>query len=434
MTLQAFPEALSGQCLPLQGIPDFHRSAGTVCSAPVGVDVDELAAAIARRLGAVGLAPALDTRTLAEALSQVEAVFLARESALSRSSRRNTVLAFRRVLSAPLVELVGAPVGRAVRGVDAAAECNPRGRTFGRGRVQWRCEAGPAYEIDTPEGDVSIAQPLAEVLGSVRICDLGPRHVTIAWNALAGPSLSTYAASFVARLGDAEDLGFVGLKRWRETWPTVPQSRRRHVDVSDEIHRAALLALTWALDDTECSEQTLRLIALALHAPGRLDELCSLRRHMVDLRGMVLRLEDSKTGAGNVVLTTPAADILRAQLASLPWDATHVWPSESAAGHVLRDSVSHAWLRIRRAYAEATQTPEAAALLRWRAHDFRGALATQALEHGASLRHVQDALRHADARTTGRYVHGTSMRGARRAMEIAVGPLRAWAPKKRGES
>jgi integrase len=445
----------------------------------MGVDeggVDALAAALLQRLGgALQPAPALSTRTLAEAWAEIDAVVLGRTGTLSKSTVRNTRLAWRHVLDAQVGRTVAALTNAGVELGPQTTAC-AEGEVPARGSHSMRCSALEALEgalvlplwvvsrapkrdslrrrpprphhmLRTgsfshplpkslvPEGDVSLECDATQRLRDTRICDLGPQHVTVAWNALAGPSLSCYAAHFVARLAEADALGFPGLKRWREMWPSVPQSRRRNIEVSDEIHHEVLLALEWALDHTETELQTVRLLAFAAHTPGRLDEICSLRLPDVDLRGRVLRLEDSKTGPGQVVVTEPGAQLLRAQIDTLKWDATWVWPSDSAAGHVLRDSVSHAWLRIRRAYAEATKRSEARALLQWRAHDFRGALATQALEHGASARHVMKALRHADIRTTWRYDHGRSMSGARAAMELAVKPLaRMRDYKKRGGS
>lgn len=459
------------------GYPDSLRPAQSAIHGDVGGDIDALAAALAQRLGVLGVptSPALDSRTLGEAWREIDSVLLGRSGVLSASTCRNTRIAWRHVLSAPIDALVAAPryvasskgLGHDVCADDLAV-CGKRKRCtaddpealggpivsllpvvtvrvgLGRRRLHRRpgmlrrrrevLVAGSrtrptAAVIVLGEGITSITIDHVVRLGDVRICDLGPKHVTAAWNALAGPSLSTYAAHFVARLKEADSLGFVGLRRWRDQWPSVPQSARRHIEVSDQIHHEVLLALEWALDHTETELQTVRLLAFAVHTPGRLDEVCSLRLPDVDLRGGVLRLRDSKTGPGQVVITSRGADLLRAQIDSLPWDAAWVWPSDSAVGHVLRDSVSHAWLRIRRAYAEATRRPEARALLQWRAHDFRGALATQALEHGASIRHVQKALRHSDVRTTERYDHGGSMTGARAAMELAVKSL-----KKRGES
>jgi integrase len=437
----AIPEDRSIQNCVGAGFPDTHSSAGRLFSGVVGVGVDvdgvkALAAALAQQLGA--LAPALDTRTLGEALLEVEQTVLAMAGRFSASTVRNTKLAFAHVLSAPLYATTAAPLRSTVARLDEGAACHAGRFEFARGCPRHRrCAETVRRPLPVePEGDAMIEHATVGRLRDVRICDLDRRHVTAAWNALAGPSLSSYAAHFVARLGDAEELGFVGLKRWRDLWPSVPQPRRRNIEVSDEIHREVLRCLEWALDHTSTEVQTLRLLAFAVHTPGRLDELCSLRLQDLDLRGLVLRLEDSKTGPRQVPLTTAGANILRAQIQTLRWDATWVWPAcMSALGHMPRDTASHAWLRMRRAYAEATERSEARALLRWRAHDFRGGLATQALEHGASVRDVQNALGHADVRTTERYVHGRSMTGPKRAMEIAVKPLHErsdYTGKKRG--
>jgi integrase len=464
--LQGFSEDRTNQNAPPSAHPDIHTSRHPVQSGGLGVDVDALAAALAQRLGA-SLSQPLDTRTLGEAWSEIDSVLLQRRDVFSRTTRKNTRLAWAHVLRASIDLSVGhvapcamkAPTGDAVC-VDerlprrwARARCTADeslgGPLVGLIPLVVRADKGPVRRnrrrpyprhvlvasvrhplprpvSTSPEGDISIAFDERPCLADVRICDLGPRHVTAAWNALAGPSLSTYAASFVARLVEADEvLGFAGLKRWREQWPSVPQPKKRHIEVSDEIHGEAIRCLEWALVDRAVDEQTLRILAVAMHAPGRLDEICALRRVDVDLRAKVLRLEDSKTGAGCVVLTAMAADLLRAQIGSLQWDETWVWPRSNEGGHARADSVSKAWLRLRRAYAAEKKTPEAAALLRWRAHDLgRGALTTQALKNGASIRHVQAALRHKDVRTTELYDHGRSLVGAQQAMELAVKPLK----------
>lgn len=394
---------------------------------PPGFDYAAMARALADHLPAAAARDPradFDSRPLGEALSTIERVVLARKGGLRPSTVRVTALAFRIARETPAVPLCfGTEWPTVGTQWPASDECAEGPATYARGKpVHLRCSPERAHR-STRAGAVTIERPPLR-LGDVPIRELVHEHVTACWNAFAGPSLSALASAFVARLEDGERLGFAGLARWRAMWPSVPQSNRRHIEVSDEIHREALRCLEWAVGETEIDEQTLRLIALAMHCPGRLDELCSLRVQDVDLRAGVLRLVDSKTGPRPVPLTTAASDLLRTQLATLRWDATWVWPCATASGHARADTVSKTWLKIRRIHAEREQTPEAAALLRWRAHDFRGALATQALEHGASIREVQRALGHADVRTTERYDHGGTMRGPREAMERAVRGLR----------
>ena len=384
-------------------------------------EVDAIAAALHARMVAAA-APKLDTRTLREAFAEVDRCVLSMQGRFAVSYVRLVRLAVRTLVDAPALPLCAGRPAIPVLRSSSSSKCLAGPAVFARGcRVDRRCTSA-APSSCTSGGSVSLAAGLVPLLGDVRICDLDRSHVLAGWNALAGPSLSTRGIAIVARLRDAEELGFTGCLRWREMWPSIPVGARRHIEVTDEIHREAAACLEWALDGY-MSEQVARIVALAMRCPGRLGEICSLRREHLDLRGQVLRLPDSKTGPRRVPLTTEACCILREQLRSLPWDATWVWPSDSATGHVLPTSVSRAWRRITAAWAARKPTPAAAALLRWRMHDHRGALATQAAEHGAAPRNIQRALGHADFRTTEFYLHGTSMAGPRRAMELGASAL-----------
>lgn len=270
-----------------------------------------------------------------------------------------------------------------------------------------------------------------DAIGEVRICDLAIEHVAPLWDALRGRkrdgspgnSLASYSRALAPRLVEAEEkCGFIGMARFRKLLPDLPQTSLRHISVSDEIHREALRAIRWAASNTETDPQVLDLLELSLRAPSRISELCGLTWPEVVLHGDVprLRLLDSKNGARDVVLTRGAVAVLVRQSERLRWDQLQglVWPSDSAEGHILSRSVSRAWRRIRQAYCDHMQTAESLAVAQWHLHDLRGGLATQASDHGASIRDIQRALGHRDPRTTERYVHGGSLAGPARAIQL----------------
>lgn len=285
-----------------------------------------------------------------------------------------------------------------------------------------------------------------DAIGDVRICDLSAEHVPVLWEALRGKrrdgspgkSLPSYSRALAPRIVDAEErCGFVGMARFRAMLPDLPQTARVNIEVSDTIHREALAAVRWAAENTDTDSQVLDLLDLSLRVPSRINELCSLTWPSVALGADVprLRLVDSKTGPGDVVLTRGAVAILQRQRERLQWDQLqgYVWPSDSARGHILPRTVSQAWRRIRAAYAEHRRTPEAAAVARWRLHDLRGGLATQASDHGASVRHIQRAFRHKDPRTTERYVHGGSLHGPAAVIQMVEDVLEAKSHDTRAE-
>lgn len=311
-------------------------------------------------------------------------------------------------------------------------------RTFAEAMAAvWRCVVAPSDRSESYKVVIKHAMEHAcAAIGDVRICDLSVEHVPPLWEALRGKrrdgspgkSLPSYSRALAPRIVDAEvRCGFIGMARFRELLPDLPQTARRPIEVSDAIHREALAAIRWGAKHTETDPQVIDLLELSLRTPSRINELCSLTWPCVALGGEVprLRLLDSKDGPGDVVLTRGGVGILQRQRKRLRWDQLQgfVWPSDSASGHILPRTVSQAWRRIRAAYAEHRRTPEAAAVAQWCLHSMRGGLATQASDLGASIRHIQRALRHKDPRTTERYVHGGSLRGPAEAMQVVENRL-----------
>ncbi|MCA9706308.1 MAG: tyrosine-type recombinase/integrase [Myxococcales bacterium] len=250
-----------------------------------------------------------------------------------------------------------------------------------------------------------------EVIGDVPICDLGPEHALTLWNHYSPRSLTAYGSAIKARLGNAEELGFAGAAEFRDLLPTPPDPRLRPVLVTDEQHRQALAAIRWAAIHTRTWLITVRFLEIGLRCPFRLTELARLTVPEVDFTRSRAQLADSKTGPRWVPLTRRSCELLREQIESLPFGERRVWTRENGA--VLNPaSMSHAWARVRRQFAEITRNTELADV---RYHDLRHFTCTQALEHGAPERHVQVALGHS-AKTMERYQH-CQFRGAVKAVQ-----------------
>ncbi|MEM9453099.1 MAG: tyrosine-type recombinase/integrase [Myxococcota bacterium] len=249
------------------------------------------------------------------------------------------------------------------------------------------------------------------VIGDVPICDLGAEHALALWNSYSAPSLTAYGSAIKARLGNAEKLGFTGAAEFRDMLPNPPDPRLRPVLVTDEQHRQALAALRWAALHTKTWSITLRFLEIGLRCPFRLTELARLTVPEVDFARRRAQLADSKTGPRWVPLTRRACEILREQIDSLPFGERRVWTRENGAV-LFPGSMSRAWTRIRRLFAEVTKNTELAQV---RYHDLRHFTCTQALEHGSPERHVQVALGHS-AKTMERYQH-CQFRGAVKAVQ-----------------
>ena len=97
----------------------------------------------------------------------------------------------------------------------------------------------------------------------------------------------------------------------------------------------------------------------ALRCPFRLTELARLTVPEVDFARRRAQLVESKTGPRWVPLTKRSCVLLREQIASLPFGERRVWARKNGAA-LDPGSMSHAWTRIRRQFAEVTKNTELA--------------------------------------------------------------------------
>jgi integrase len=119
----------------------------------------------------------------------------------------------------------------------------------------------------------------------------------------------------------------------------------------------------------------------------------------VDYETACLRLPDSKTGAKDIPLNSPALEAL----ATMPryHDNPHVIPGAKPGAHLV--NLSKPWRRIR----------ARAGLSNVRLHDLRHSYASVAAASGLGLPIIGALLGHTQAQTTKRYTH------------LAMDPLRA---------
>ena len=144
---------------------------------------------------------------------------------------------------------------------------------------------------------------------------------------------------------------------------------------------------------------------LLLFTGARKTEILGLQWSEVDLERKALRLPPErtkaggKTGARQILLSTPAVEILRARQALMlqqePDDrSSYVFPDTKGRGCHMTG--------LRRPFLKACK---AIGLTDVRLHDLRHSFASLAVANGVSLLMVSKLLGHASARTTERYAH-----------------------------
>jgi integrase len=151
-----------------------------------------------------------------------------------------------------------------------------------------------------------------------------------------------------------------------------------------------------------------RLAALTLM---RINEILTLRREQVSLSQGVLRLPQTKTGPGIVVLSRDALDILRRQLES----HSKAWVFPNPQGR------PYSRVYVGRQWREAAQ---AAGLVDFHFHDLRHHGATMALNAGFSTAIVMDLGRWKTEKMMRRYAAVTD-KTLRAAAEAVAGNVRA---------
>lgn len=175
------------------------------------------------------------------------------------------------------------------------------------------------------------------------------------------------------------------VKRYREA------KRERYLS-GDEYK-----ALWEALAEAEASETepqaAIDAIRLLILTGCRRDEILKLQWREVDTNRRVLRLQDSKTGQREVILSQAAVDTLRGILQRPVVDAVHVCPGRKPG---------QPYVGLRRVW---TRICKAAGIGETRIHDLRHGFASVLAGSGHSLPIIGKALGHTRSETTARYAH-----------------------------
>jgi integrase len=175
------------------------------------------------------------------------------------------------------------------------------------------------------------------------------------------------------------------------------KKRERYLS-SEELARLGHVLAEAEQDGSE-SPSAIYAVRLLLLTGARLSEILTLRWEHVDYETACLRLPDSKTGAKDIPLNSPALEAL----ATMPryHDNPHVIPGAKPGAHLV--NLSKPWRRIR----------ARAGLSNVRLHDLRHSYASVAAASGLGLPIIGALLGHTQAQTTKRYTH------------LAMDPLRA---------
>jgi integrase len=138
---------------------------------------------------------------------------------------------------------------------------------------------------------------------------------------------------------------------------------------------------------------TLDAVELGIVCPLRRSEIVTLQTHEVDLEASRLFLHDTKSGNRVVPISGIARAICRRRMLSAP--GTHLFPARARGGHMLPESLSHAWCRIARACG-LDGVPF---------HCWRHTWASNGLLVGLRLEYVRRVMGHTTEWMTVKYAH-----------------------------
>lgn len=176
-----------------------------------------------------------------------------------------------------------------------------------------------------------------------------------------------------------------GLERYRE------ERRQRYLSAGELQRLGAVLAA--AEESGTETPESIGALRLLLFTGCRVGEVLGLRWRQVDFERSRVRLEDSKTGARDVLLSAPAAAVL----ASLPRVSEWVIPGRELPGRERAPLVNlgKIWRRLR---AEA-------GLEGVHLHDLRHTHGALGVASGVPLNVIGGLLGHRQVTTAGRYAH-----------------------------
>lgn len=202
-----------------------------------------------------------------------------------------------------------------------------------------------------------------------------------------------------AALGTAQEALRAVLRRaQREGWlssdPMAEIPRYRSRRRTEHLSLRDLSTLTHALDEAQEYRPALDVIRLLVLTGARVSEVAGLTWRECDLGAGILRLEDSKTGPRDIILSKRAITILDRQ-----WGNHKHWvfPGERGCGAISARQIGKVFGRVRDAAGlRKTITP----------HTLRHTWITTAKRQGVDLDTIRRAAGHSNLAMTQTYMHG----------------------------
>jgi len=232
---------------------------------------------------------------------------------------------------------------------------------------------------------------LLPTFGAMKVAEVQPRHVAD-WFHHASLERPIRANRCLEILSKAFNLAELWGLRSQASNPCAridanPENKRRRYLKPEE---AARLGRTLAIWQHGTRWRFAQLVRLLLLTGCRLREIMACRWEWIDLRGRVIHLPDSKTGARTVHLTPQAVAILEQLRAATNTD----WVI-AGAGDGPMVGYRKLWLEL----------CEQAEIQQLRIHDLRHSFASFGLASGLTLPVIGSLLGHASPQTTARYAH-----------------------------
>lgn len=176
------------------------------------------------------------------------------------------------------------------------------------------------------------------------------------------------------------------------TDPLPPESSGRRAMTEEEMRR-----FLDALDTTTAQGLRDRALFELIYAAGlRVSEAAAVKIGDIDFKRRIMKVRGKGDKDRLVPFSEVARDVLLVYLEERTDDAG-AWLFPGKGGHLKSISVSDRFRKLLRRFG--MDTPEIST------HSVRHATATHLLDHGVSVRQVQELLGHAAVETTARYTH-----------------------------
>lgn len=180
------------------------------------------------------------------------------------------------------------------------------------------------------------------------------------------------------------------------------------------------LLRVWAEDDTPRGKRNRAIVAVALLAGLRRSELAALTWSDVDFTNGVIHVRHGKGDKMRdaALYGGEALDALKAWQMEQPMGYQFVFVGLRRGGHFTGDTA----MSTTAIWQVVTETAKGAGIGHVKPHDLRRTLATELLETGAPVHHVQQQLGHTDSATTlNNYTGETDARQRRKAGRVRYG-------------